>query len=929
MVIGPNGKPELVKGTTQRAIIQVERGVDVALACRIMLRAMAPQASSRSDKIVVVTGDSDLAPALEEAERVLGRNSVIVVAGRRAMSSELKKYGLVMPKRLSEPSNVPYGDSILYLEDLISQAFSSPPPVPRPSFSAPSETMSAVPVIPAPTPLPTHIPAPPPRPPEPPTPAPIAANGPPRVELVSARGTDGAMTSGGGGKGVQDSGTESMTLKRKAATLLNEEGGSSSENREERNVDNDGNSGGQEAPRKRSCVENIATLSVPESIYEPPNGHIIKSASIASGAPSSCVQRCQSCGLSHVSVQCPRAPLLTCDEKVCASPKRTAFPKIIADRLCDILIDYPNGLQVSALCQMYKRTYSTALRCDLKAAGCSMKPKELLINHRKITSVRIKKNEYWMLEDSKRFAATNPTVTMLDAADRVADILKSAGQAMSATSIKRAYCGQYDELPVLKTRTGKKLTFKNFLASDPRFGHFSENDIDFWYVKDKSPDSNSGGTEEGQVFNELTEGKRSADTKSMTVGFLGSLDELHTRVSDRLYDILASEHPIALSMTAICSRYEKVVGTQLLTTLKEGGSSFHPKQLLASDSRIVQLSIDGCVAWTVKDPNAGDRDRCSENIHCSNGEGSDRFDESIDEDDDNEFFRFIDREGERGRTRSGGLSIRPSADELNAFHCKMKDRVFAILTSSLPHSITLNAINNRYKRAYGVTLFEHLVRFGSKMTAREICATDPRISSTIKGKTQFYTIVNPIKKTVRVDTDNATDDNLEKRDDCKRIDVYDYFIDRKGEVAEESTPKDSEGKSSCPPHAPIPPAPYPKRYSPPHFDSKPKMFTAKQPPLPYSSAPSPWYNPHPEQLAPPWRPWESQQHVPSRPPLEHWGHNEWHSHTGRQGASPLAQPQSSHHSSKPYEPALHGPSAYYEYISVPPTTNSNEYVSRR
>ena len=72
----------------------MERDVDVALAVRIMMRAMGNK-PSRQDRIIVASGDSDLAFALEEAERCLGRGSVVVIGGRDSVSNELKQNSML------------------------------------------------------------------------------------------------------------------------------------------------------------------------------------------------------------------------------------------------------------------------------------------------------------------------------------------------------------------------------------------------------------------------------------------------------------------------------------------------------------------------------------------------------------------------------------------------------------------------------------------------------------------------------------------------------------------------------------------------------------------------------------------------------------------------------------------------------------------
>ena len=88
--------------------IQVGRGVDVAIASRILSRALSTSESSRVQKIIVIAGDTDFAPALEEAERVLGRGNVLVVGSKECIAAELKKYSA-----LKSPS-----EDIIYLEDL-------------------------------------------------------------------------------------------------------------------------------------------------------------------------------------------------------------------------------------------------------------------------------------------------------------------------------------------------------------------------------------------------------------------------------------------------------------------------------------------------------------------------------------------------------------------------------------------------------------------------------------------------------------------------------------------------------------------------------------------------------------------------------------------------------------------------------------------
>lgn len=109
-------KPQLKKGESKQACIQVDGGVHVALAVRIMMRAMGHE-TSRVDKMFIITGESDLIPALEEAERCMGRGNVILIGSRHRVSNELRRYCMMNPN-LASSSIGPCSESIVFLEDI-------------------------------------------------------------------------------------------------------------------------------------------------------------------------------------------------------------------------------------------------------------------------------------------------------------------------------------------------------------------------------------------------------------------------------------------------------------------------------------------------------------------------------------------------------------------------------------------------------------------------------------------------------------------------------------------------------------------------------------------------------------------------------------------------------------------------------------------
>ena len=56
---GSSAPPILKPGLYEKSTIQVEKGVDVAIACRMLRRAMTPSLSEKVDYLIVVSGDSD------------------------------------------------------------------------------------------------------------------------------------------------------------------------------------------------------------------------------------------------------------------------------------------------------------------------------------------------------------------------------------------------------------------------------------------------------------------------------------------------------------------------------------------------------------------------------------------------------------------------------------------------------------------------------------------------------------------------------------------------------------------------------------------------------------------------------------------------------------------------------------------------------